>query len=179
VPPSQAGNWWWCDDPVDNLGNPEVWPRINAAYQNPTMLTNSIEGLPLGDLNWFPTQKALWKSNQAGIMAWIFALNETKYQITSVEQEDGNLPLQFALEQNYPNPFNPSTEIQYSVPTSGQVTLKIFNVLGEEVATLVNGTQSAGTHAVTFDASQLSSGVYMYQIHAGANTSTRKMVLMK
>ena len=178
--PANAGNWWWCDDAVNNLGNPEVWPRVTgASYTNSTMLTASAEGLPLGDLNWFPAQKALWKSHQSDIMAWIMAENETKYQITSVKPEKGTLPLRFALEQNYPNPFNPSTEIQYSLAGSAQVSLKVFNVLGEEVAMLVNGTQSAGTHTVTFDASRLPSGVYMYQLHAGANTATRKMVLMK
>ena len=178
--PAQAGNWWWCDDSVYNLGNPEVWPRVTgASYTNPTLLTASIEGLPLGDLNWFPAKKTLWQSNQSAITAWIVAENETKYQITSVKPTDGTRPLHFALDQNYPNPFNPSTEIQYSLGSSAPVTLKIFNVLGEEVATLVNGPQNAGMHKVTFDASRLPSGVYMYQLRAGANSATRKMMLVK
>lgn len=90
------------------------------------------------------------------------------------------LPQAFQLFQNYPNPFNPSTNIQFDLINSSRVTLKVFNVLGEEVATLVNGQAlNAGTHTISFDGSQLSSGVYMYRLEANGVTSTRKMVLMK
>jgi Secretion system C-terminal sorting domain len=179
VQPSAAGNWWWCDDPTNNLGNPIAWPRINAAYTNAAMLTASIEGLPLGDLNWFPTSKAKWLTKQSQIKDWIIAENETKFVITDVKQDGNGIPEVFALLQNYPNPFNPSTEIQYSIPSSGLVTLKVYTVLGQEVATLVSKVQNAGNYIVTFDASKLSSGMYMYQVQSGSNTATRKMMLVK
>jgi len=88
-------------------------------------------------------------------------------------------PIEFALQQNYPNPFNPSTLISYSIPQNSFVTLKVYDVLGNEVATLVNQTQSAGKYDVRFDASSLSNGVYMYSIKTDNFSSTKKMILMK
>ncbi len=86
----------------------------------------------------------------------------------------------FSLSQNYPNPFNPNTTIQYSIPESGNVELKVFDVLGREVKTLINGNVEAGNHSVNFNASNLSSGVYFYSIkYAGKNTITKKMLLTK
>jgi len=93
--------------------------------------------------------------------------------------DDKNLPVKFALEQNYPNPFNPNTMISYQLSVSGQVTLKVFDVLGNEVATLVNEDRPAGNYEVNFDASKLSSGVYYYQFRAGDFVETKKMILLK
>lgn len=88
-------------------------------------------------------------------------------------------PQQFALSNNYPNPFNPTTVISYQLPTSSQVTLKVFDMLGREVAILVNGRVSAGQHEVQFDASQLSSGIYIYRLQTGEFIQTKKMMLIK
>ncbi len=88
-------------------------------------------------------------------------------------------PGSYRLSQNYPNPFNPSTMIKYSLPEQNQVTIKIYNVLGSQVATLVNEVKPAGSYEVNFDASKLSSGVYYYTISSGKFTSTKKMILMK
>jgi hypothetical protein len=85
----------------------------------------------------------------------------------------------FALEQNYPNPFNPSTKIKYAIKEKGNVELRIFDMLGSEIATLVNEEQTAGHYEVIFDASKLSSGVYLYTIKSGSFVQTRKMLLMK
>jgi hypothetical protein len=98
---------------------------------------------------------------------------------TSVKQTDGQQPKNFSLSQNYPNPFNPVTEIRYSVPQSGIVTLKVYNLLGQEVATLVNREQKAGEYTVNFSASNLASGVYIYKIRSGEFSLTKKMTLLK
>ena len=86
---------------------------------------------------------------------------------------------EYSLSQNYPNPFNPSTEINYTLAKSGNVTLKVYNLLGSEVATLVNGFMESGKHSVKFDANDITSGIYFYTIKADNFTSTRKMILMK
>lgn len=85
----------------------------------------------------------------------------------------------FQLDANYPNPFNPTTTIRYQVPSDSRVTLKIFDVLGRRVATLVNGEEKAGIHTISFDGSRLSSGVYFYRLTSGSHVFTRKMVLLK
>lgn len=88
-------------------------------------------------------------------------------------------PLQFELSQNYPNPFNPSTKIKFSIPQSADVTLKIFNVLGQEVATLVDQNMESGVHTINFDASELNSGIYFYKLDAGSFSEVKKMTLIK
>jgi hypothetical protein len=102
----------------------------------------------------------------------------------SNEVEVDLAPASFSLAQNYPNPFNPSTKIDFSLPSDSKVTLKIFDLLGQEVITLINGNLSAGLHSQNFDASTLNSGVYFYTIEAigvnGTNfSSTKKMILTK
>lgn len=99
--------------------------------------------------------------------------------ITGVEFIDG-VPIVFSLEQNYPNPFNPTTTIKYSLPAESRVILKIYNMLGQEVTTLVNNEQqSQGYYTATFNASNLASGMYIYRIEAGSFTSVKKMMLLK
>ncbi len=109
--------------------------------------------------------------------AWDFDLGRPNV-VTEVADEVG-IPYVFTLSQNYPNPFNPTTAIRFSIPTEDLVTLKVFNVLGQELATVVNERLKAGIHTVTFDASKLSTGVYFYQINAGQFVETKKMVLLK
>ncbi|MDF1545622.1 MAG: T9SS type A sorting domain-containing protein [bacterium] len=99
---------------------------------------------------------------------------------TSVEDKDERaLPASFSLAQNYPNPFNPSTVIDFSIPKAGDVKLKVFNILGQSVRTLIDGPMSAGQHTVYFDASGLPSGIYFYRLTSLAGSSTRKMALIK
>jgi hypothetical protein len=99
--------------------------------------------------------------------------------ITSVDPVTSQLPHEFFIEQNYPNPFNPSTTIRYGLPSRSHVLLTVFNTLGQQVATLVQGEQEAGFHEVQFDASGFASGVYLYRLTAGSFVETRKLVLVR
>jgi hypothetical protein len=105
--------------------------------------------------------------------------NDGSYEYSSVVEVDYNPAITFELVQNYPNPFNPSTSISYSIPNAEFVSIKVFNLLGEEVATLFNGYVEAGKHTLSFDASKLSSGMYLYKITAGNFTQVKKMLLAK
>jgi hypothetical protein len=95
------------------------------------------------------------------------------------EDKDINSPNDFSLFQNYPNPFNPSTNIEFRIKDFGLVTLKVYDILGREIATLVNEEKNAGTYMVTFNASNLASGIYFYQLKAGSFIETKKMLLIK
>ncbi len=108
---------------------------------------------------------------------WTYWIDSLKI-VTSIEGEVQQ-PITFNLEQNYPNPFNPSTKIQYQVSCNSHVKLKVFDVLGNEVATLVNEEKSAGSYEVEFDAEKLSSGIFFYQLRAGSFTETKKMLLIR
>ncbi len=99
--------------------------------------------------------------------------------VVSIYSEPVTTLENFLLEQNYPNPFNPSTRIRYSIPNSEFVTLKVFDVLGNEVARLVNEDKPAGSYEINFSASQLSSGLYFYTISAGNFVETKKMILLR
>jgi hypothetical protein len=119
-------------------------------------------------------------SNSLGYSVGYYkAMRFTPPGSTAVEQEPTGVPETYVLNQNFPNPFNPSTTIRFSIPNTGKVTLKVYNLLGMEVATLVDGELSAGTHRVTFEASNLPSGVYFYRIDAGSFSDVRKMALLK
>jgi hypothetical protein len=98
---------------------------------------------------------------------------------TDVEILNTDTPDKFYLSQNFPNPFNPGTKINYSIPLSGFVTLKIYDIMGNEIATLVNEEKSAGNYEVEFDGSNLSSGLYFYTINTGSFSQVKKMILLK
>jgi hypothetical protein len=110
-----------------------------------------------------------------GYTYWI---DSTKLVLTGVEEKK-ILPTVYDLQQNYPNPFNPTTVISYQLPVNGYVTLKVFDLLGREVAVLVNEKKEARSHTVHFDGSGLSSGVYFYQLRGGDFVKTRKLILQK
>lgn len=94
-------------------------------------------------------------------------------------KDENQFPLKFNLDQNYPNPFNPTTKITYSISKSALTTLKVYDILGNEIATLVNGEKHAGNYEVEFNAAKLSSGVYFYQLQSGGIIQTKKMVILK
>jgi len=111
---------------------------------------------------------------------WVYWTDSMRVTIPAVGIDNqANLPLTFKLEQNYPNPFNPTTTIKYSIPKQSYVTLKVYNILGSEIKTLVNEEKSAGNYQVKFNAANLPSGVYFYRIQAGSFNQVRKMLLIK
>jgi photosystem II stability/assembly factor-like uncharacterized protein len=114
---------------------------------------------------------------------WVYTpsgrLYTTSGVVSAVPPEGEALPQQYVLGQSYPNPFNPATTITFSLPQSGHITVKVYNVLGAEVATLVDGVVEAGNHAVTFDGSRLASGVYLYRLEAGRFSAVRRTLLVK
>ncbi|MGE5351850.1 MAG: T9SS type A sorting domain-containing protein [Acidobacteriota bacterium] len=105
--------------------------------------------------------------------------DDFKGYLSGVQSADNSVPGSYSLKQNYPNPFNPSTTIEYSVPQGSMVTLKVFNLLGQEVKTLVNQFQNGGTYKASFDASTMPSGIYFYQLNSGSFNSVKKMLLLK
>lgn len=94
-------------------------------------------------------------------------------------EDNTQLPQIFALDQNYPNPFNPSTKISWQSPVAGYQSIKVYDVLGNEVATLINEEKPVGSYEVEFNASNLSSGVYLYKLQAGNFVETKKMILLR
>ena len=108
-----------------------------------------------------------------------YVLDTRFNEVTEAEDFGGSAPAAFALEQNYPNPFNPSTSIRFRVPEEGWVTLAVYDLLGREIATVVDGQKAPGSYAVEFDASGLASGLYVYRLTAGSFTQTRKMMLVR
>jgi hypothetical protein len=161
----------------------QVWPlQENMAYTNAKLKTAAMGGFPLGDLyHWWPTQYKSWLAQSTAeynrINTWLGTGKDPL--ASSVEKLDGDIPLTFTLGQNYPNPFNPTTHIEYSVPLAGHVSLKVFNALGQEVATLVDGIQNPGKYMATFEGKGLPSGVYYYRLQSGSASLTQKLVLMK
>ncbi len=153
-----------------------TWPlKENLAYSNATLLTAATGGRPLGDLyHWFPSQYTSWSAQATTEDNTIIGKS-----VSGVKQVSNVVPESYTLQQNYPNPFNPATRIDYSIAKRGQVTLKVFNVVGQEVATLFSGVQEAGHYEASFDAKTLSSGVYLYRLQAGNTTITKKMMLLK
>ncbi|MCH8558862.1 MAG: T9SS type A sorting domain-containing protein [Balneolia bacterium] len=151
-PLDEQGVWVTVDIPLDS------WSPINAP--------NAVRG----DVAQFVITSNL---------DVVYIANLYVYREGTVSTEPIETPAKFELSQNYPNPFNPTTNIAYSIPASGDVSLEVFNVMGQRVATLVRGTQSAGSHTVSFDASNLSSGVYMYRLGFEGSVQTRQMMLIK
>ena len=128
-----------------------------------TIYSGGTGGFPIGDLNWFPDKKAEWEE-------WVNDVDE---------EGTTGVPSKFELSQNYPNPFNPTTVINFRIPQKEMVTLKVYNVLGQEVATLINEVKNAGAYHISFNAANLPSGVYVYSLNAGDFSATKKMMLLK
>jgi ligand-binding sensor domain-containing protein len=138
------------------------WTTTNMGLTNPAIYALSI------------TDTNLIAGTQNGV--WRRPLSE---MITSVDIHSTDLPIRFNLKQNYPNPFNPSTKIQYTVPQSAHVTLKVYDLLGKEVAILVDDIKERGIYTTIWQGQNFPSGVYFYRLTAGTSTITRKLMLLR
>jgi hypothetical protein len=172
-------NWSW---KPENSYQKQLWPSEESlSYTDDTLKVAAMGGFPLGDLyHWFPAQYTQWKAQEDAEHTRINTWLETgKDPTVGIIEVKGTVPAVYTLSQNYPNPFNPTTKIDYSIPKSGFVSLKVFNLLGQEVATLYNGNQKAGNYEATFNGANLASGVYMYRLQSDNVSITKKFVLMK
>lgn len=135
------------------------------------------------------TINPIWNLDQLGYLVFVQdAQTKSVYQseyvtyntlLTTSIDNDGEIPTEFSLAQNFPNPFNPNTKISWQSPIAGHQTLKVYNLLGKEVATLVNEFREAGKFEITFDSGNLASGVYFYKLQSGSFVETKKMILLK
>ena len=132
-----------------------------------------ITGLPDGQYEW------RLRAVDAAYIGSPIGMGTFSIGVSSMDETDDYLPREYSIGQNYPNPFNPVTTIRFSLPEEGLVTLKVYNVIGEEVATLVDEIKRAGNYDVTFEAKHLSSGVYFYRLRAGNFSQVKKMIVNK
>jgi hypothetical protein len=154
------------------------WPiPIDLSYSNADLMAGGTNGFPVGDINWFPAKKVMWNAQKGAEHAAIEAAFQAGVPTGVINVSA--LPVGFILNQNYPNPFNPSTTITFSLPHSANASLRVFDMLGREVAILVNGYTTSGIHEVQFKATDLASGFYCYQLTSGNFTEVKKMLLLQ
>ncbi|MBN2425254.1 MAG: T9SS type A sorting domain-containing protein [Calditrichaceae bacterium] len=155
----------------------QQWPLPeNLAYNNTTYQTAAMGNFPLGDLSWYPAQLPAWEAQRDA--EWVL-INQKLDGYTAIKTIADAVPGKYVLEQNYPNPFNPSTKIEYSIPEAGHVSLKVYNTLGQLVATMHDGYQKAGKYQATFNANNLASGVYIYRLKVNDVSISKKFSLVK
>jgi len=158
------------------------WPiPLDLSYTNSELLTAGHGNLPIGDLNWFPAEKAQWENSKGTYEQKI--KNMEPAIITSIDDVD-LLASEFYLQQNYPNPFNPSTKIKFNLKRSTDVKISIFNVLGQEVKILVDKNMNVGNHTTKWNGTdrfnnKVNSGMYFYKLEADNFVQVRKMMLLK
>ena len=153
--------------------------NFNLSKSNPSHLTFNLDGLHVGD-----KIKLRATITDTSIYNNVYHYPDTGWVIMNVlppvmNVENENKPQSYKLAQNYPNPFNPLTKIMYQIPEANLVTIKVYDVLGNEIETLVNEEKIAGNYEVIFDGSALTSGIYYYRIITGNFSQTKKMVLLK
>ena len=163
---------------VDKSGNIFVIPTSNAIRKMRDSVITTIDGYSASGSGYgdvcFDADGYLYVGTSGDGM--LISNNPT---LTAVQEESREMPEKYVLSQNYPNPFNPTTNIEFQIPNGGFVTLKVFDLLGKQVRTLLNTAMNAGSYRVTFDGNGLSSGMYFYRLQCGNFSSTKKLLLAK
>jgi hypothetical protein len=144
-----------------------VRAKISGKANNGTKISFALQNVVANDANGAPLDLTLRSAST------------TVLRTAVASEREMALPAEHWLGQNYPNPFNPSTAIAFSLPRAGHVTLKVYDILGKEIATLVDQHLSIGRHEAIWDAGSVESGVYFYQLRAGEFVATKKLILMK
>jgi len=169
---------------IGDTGTPNDNTQLNlykkifpVLWNNPAVKGITLWGYRYGEM--WQTTCFLINSDNTWRPALTWMAQYVKENPLGVETASSNLPTKYELDQNYPNPFNPTTNIRYSIVKTAKVTLKVYDILGREVKTLVNKEQTPGHYTVTFNAANLASGVYFYRISTGAFTATKKLMLLK
>lgn len=187
----------WTDNPNTNVTQYQIWRRVkhngvmgpetliatvNRGVQTYTdydylLISSYTHDLLYYDVRaYYSTEGTYSDPNYVAVYGMEYSIiSEDDFAMKSIENE---LPREYSIS-NYPNPFNPTTRISYSLPEASYVTLKVFDILGSEIVTLVNGAKPSGKYEVEFDASQLPSGTYIYKLTAGNYQTIRKMLLIK
>ena len=162
------------------------WPVLaDLSYTNSKLKTGGSNGMPVGDLNWFPSKKEEWEAQKETYHNQLYSALNNGEPVSGVEDSDKNVQKDdFELLKNYPNPFNPTTTIQYRIGKPGSVKLTVYNVMGQKVKTLVNSYKSTGKFSVKWNGvnekdTKVSSGLYFYKLQTGNKTQMRKMILLK
>jgi hypothetical protein len=146
-----------------STNNGTSWSNVDSGFTNTPVQSFAISGSYLF-------------AGTVGSGVWKRPLTE---MVTGIEEKKNNLPVSFSLYQNYPNPFNPTTTIKYGIPKSGYVTIRVYDELGREVATLVNEEKPGGNYSVSFNGANFTSGVYYYRLQVGSFAQTKKLILLK
>lgn len=181
---------WWCCSDTPWAYAPEKsllreWPmQENLAYTDLTLLKAGMGGFPLGDLyRWFPEQYEQWRSQQSDeeerISTWMNTGVDPGGSVGIREPSATGPPGSVVLSQNYPNPFNATTQITFVLPKKGHVSLKVYSLLGQLVATLIDEERNAGSHVARFDGEGLAGGVYFYRLRAGDYAESKKLIQIK
>jgi hypothetical protein len=173
-PATEWTQWHWDPDGDETIN--EAWPVFDGTYSNATLLTASIEGLPLGDLNWYPEKKALWEAEKEEIFAHIKSGNTEKYSMVSI---GSNRVITPSFSRVYPNPVEATATIEFSLDAAADVEITVYNSVGQQVRVLMDEMKVAGMHRVSFDREDLTQGVYFYSIKAGDKSETHKMIFAK
>ncbi len=176
---SPAGSGYYPDGAINN-GGVTLYKYTNRISNTDTLAAIGYSGTNYVVASLFQDPRYFINGHLrfvlSNIINWVRTNGGT---ITNAGYFAVNNPVKFELSQNYPNPFNPVTKINFSIPKSGNVTLRVYDILGKEVATLVNEYRNAGNYSVDFNGTQLSSGIYTYRLESGLRTETKMMTLVK
>jgi endo-1,4-beta-xylanase len=169
---------------LNNSGTPDDHQQLLLYQKIFPILWNhpGVKGITFWDYlegQTWQTSCYLVRSDGTARPALFWLAQYVKNNPTGVEERVSALPSKYELKQNFPNPFNPTTEIQYSVPRNGHISLKVYNLLGQEVVTLFDGVRPSGNYMTTFNAAGLAAGVYFYRLQAGNFAETKKLILLK